>query len=78
MFIQKDCPCFLVHVTFDLVHVHSIVNTFGRTYVLGIYKHALLITITKLGKVQFSIRVLVMLHQSFANATQVSLCRSNQ
>ena len=37
-------------------------------------KHALSITITKLGKVSF----FAMLHYRYANATQVLLCKSNQ
>jgi hypothetical protein len=51
----------------------------GKMYVFvqGFNKRALPTTITKLGKVQFSIRFMSMLHHRFANATQVSLCKSN-
>ena len=59
---------------------HPIVNTTGRTYVVfswGINKHALPITVTKSREVWFSIRFMLMLHRRFANAPQVSLCKSN-
>ena len=47
----------------------------GRTYIFnqGINKHAFPIVITKSWAIQF----LLMLYHKFANATQVSFCRSN-
>ena len=57
---------------------HSILSTTRWTYVfsLEINKHALLIMITKSGKVQFSILFLLILYHRFANKAQILLCTS--
>ena len=56
-----------------------IVNTAERTHTINqeINKHALPISITKSREVSISIQLfLLMLHRRFANAMQVSFCKS--
>ena len=58
-----------IRLSLQLTTLHSIVNAIGKTYVvnLRINKHALLlVSLTELGKVQFSIQYLLT---HFANAT---------
>lgn len=69
-----------LHLHIIIIALHSILNTYGRTYVSKpkTNKHALPKIVTTLWEVRFSIRFLHIFCCGFSNATQDVLCESEE